>query len=183
MPLSFSDCYEFLELETCIKFGHLWYVIADVVSDRCQFNYLYVSLNECSSLSSFQWFSSHSAFGYIFSEFPSYAMDNKAIQDLQRDSEVVDEEGEQSHYSSDEVHAYSVDEAVGASNLDMEADNGAKLSDLVISDNTEEESTYDLSKESAFQGILEEGEVLSDISILVLANAMICICYVSPKAL
>uniref|UniRef100_A0A7I4A6B9 Vacuolar fusion protein MON1 homolog n=1 Tax=Physcomitrium patens TaxID=3218 RepID=A0A7I4A6B9_PHYPA len=84
-------------------------------------------------------------------------MDNKAIQDLQRDSEVVDEEGEQSHYSSDEVHAYSVDEAVGASNLDMEADNGAKLSDLVISDNTEEESTYDLSKESAFQGILEEG--------------------------
>ncbi|KAG0592433.1 hypothetical protein M758_1G246000 [Ceratodon purpureus] len=69
-------------------------------------------------------------------------MDNTTVHESHSDIEDLfdEEEGERPCYLSDEEHAESVTGAPAVSSSEMEADNVAKLSNLDISDNTQEES-------------------------------------------
>lgn len=90
-------------------------------------------------------------------ELLRHEMNNTTIQEMQSDiEELFDNEGERPCYLSDETHSETVN---GAKNSDLEADNAAKLSDLDVSGNTQQDSTHDLSKgSSAPKRMVEEGE-------------------------
>jgi hypothetical protein len=68
-------------------------------------------------------------------------MNNTTIHESHSDIEELfdDEEGERPCYLSDEVRSENVTGAPAASNSDMEADNAVKLSNLDISNSTQED--------------------------------------------
>ncbi|XP_024371446.1 vacuolar fusion protein MON1 homolog isoform X2 [Physcomitrium patens] len=95
-------------------------------------------------------------------ELLRHEMNNTTIQEMQSDiEELFDNEGERPCYLSDETHSETVN---GAKNSDLEADNAAKLSDLDVSGNTQQDSTHDLSKGSSApkRMVEEDGDALSE---------------------